>query len=348
LQSIAFPDSGARPASAKLGPVAGIGLLVGSLAFSLVLAEIGLRILGYKPWAYSGVDRHALNQPDPVLGWTNHPGHFVLPAYAPNGPQIDVTILEDGSRATAIPPSTAAQSVVILGCSLSFGWGLTDAETYPWKLQAAHPELRIVNDASGAQGTLQALLRLERIVASPNRPRLVLYGFFPRHEPRNVATYDWMRGLALNSTHGGVALPYVTLAADGGLVRHPPEAFAVWPLAEHLVTVRVAGDAYMRLVTRGRERDEREATRRLLVEMADVARTRRQPFAVVFLIAELGQKEDYARAFDASGVPWVDCVEPIRQQDKIPVDGHPNGRVHSRWATCLSTALPKLLASPQG
>ena len=338
-------DPGERPAAANLGSVAGIGLLLGSLVLSLVLAEIGLRVLGYKPWVYAGIDRTAVNEPDPVLGWTNSPGHFLLPPFEPGGRPIDVTILEDGSRATAIPPSSAAGSVVILGCSLTFGWGLTDPETYPWKLQAAHPELRIVNSASGAQGTLQALLRLERIVASPNRPRLVLYGFFPRHEPRNVATYDWMRTLAQYSRHGGVALPYVTLAADGGLVRHPPEAFAVWPLAEHLVTVRIAGDAYMRLVTRGRSRDEREATRRLLVEMARVAGEHRQPFAVVFLIAEPGQKEDYARFFGASGVPWVDCVEPIREQDKIPGEGHPNGEVNSRWADCLSKALPGLLTS---
>ena len=310
------------------------------------MAEIGLRLLGYRTWRYAGADRQdaPLHISDPVLGWTNKPGHYRLPPYVVDGNEIEVTILEDGSRATGSPPADNRATVVLLGCSVTFGWGLSDAQTYPWKLQQGHAELRVVNFGSSAQGTLQALLRMERIVALSPRPRLVLYGFFTRHVPRNVATYDWLRMLAQNSHRGIVADPYVTLAGEGGLERHPPQAFAVWPLAEWLVTARIAGDGYMRLVTHGREQLGPEATKRLMLEMTRVAREHSTPFAVVFLLAQPGKKEEYVSYFQSNDIPYVDCVEPFGEDDQIPVDGHPNERLNARWAQCIAHALPDLLA----
>ena len=284
--------------------------------------------------------------PDAVLGWTNKPGHYRLPSYFPGGEDIDVTILDDGSRATGSEGAGNRDTVVLLGCSVTFGWGLADAQTYPWKLQHSHPDLRIVNLASSAQGTFQALLRMERILDRLPHLRLVLYGFFTRHEPRNVATYDWLRMLAQNSHRGIVADPYVTLAADGGLERHPPQAFTVWPLAEQLVTARVLGDGYMRLVTHGREQEAPEVTKRLMLEMTRIAREHSTPFAVVFLLAQPGKKEEYVSFFEQNGIPYLDCVEAFEEADKIPIDGHPNEGLNDRWERCLSRKLPSVLGAP--
>jgi hypothetical protein len=281
--------------------------------------------------------------PDPVLGWTNKPGRYRLPPYVADGKDIEVTILDDGGRATSNEPMVDRERVIILGCSVTFGWGLSDQQTYPWKLQGDQPDLRIVNFGSSAQGTLQALLRMEAIISNAPRPRLVLYGFFTWHEPRNVATYDWLRMLAQNSSPGILADPYVTLTADGGLERHPPQAFTVLPLAEWLVTGRILGDGYMRLVTHGREKAGPEATKRLILEMTRLAREHGIPFSVVFLLAQPGKKEEYVSYFDKNDIPFVDCVEPFGEEDMIPIDGHPNERLNGRWAHCLSSHLPSLL-----
>ncbi|HSD09489.1 MAG TPA: hypothetical protein VLF14_00765, partial [Candidatus Binatia bacterium] len=273
--------------------------------------------------------------------WVNKPGHYVLPPHLPGGPTREVTILPDHSRATGA--SGGAERVVLLGCSVTNGYGLSDADTFAWKLQQGHPELRIVNFGTAAYGTFQSLLRMERLLDEPPPPRIVLYGFITQHEGRNVATYDWLRGLALNSKRGHVAPPYVTLGPGDTLERHPPEAFAIWPLADHLVTVRMAEDAYMHLLTYGRPAQGVEATKRLIGEMADLARSRSTAFAVVFLLEQDDEKDEYLEYFRRHRVPFADCVRPLTDDNRIPGEGHPNAKLNSAWAQCISDKLPDLL-----
>jgi hypothetical protein len=319
-------------------------LLVASLLASFGVAEVGLRLLRYRPWGHgaSRTDEPALHEPDSILGWVNKPGHYVLPPYVPGDSEREVTILADHSR-TVGGLSAGGGRVVFLGCSVTAGYGLSDADTFAWKLQHAHPQLHFANYGTAAYSTLQSLLRMEQLLARSPPPRLVLYGFITQHEARNVATYDWLRGLALTASRGHRAPPYVTLRAGNTLERHPPEAFSVWPLADHLVAVRVADDAYMHLVTYGRTSHAAQATKRLLLEMTALARSHSMPFGVVFLLAEEEKKREYVDFFRENDVPYVDCVQPLSEKNRIPGEGHPNGQLNSVWAQCISDKLPDLL-----
>jgi len=315
---------------------------------SLAIAEGGPRLLGRRPWTPvdSGPKETALHEPDPTLGWVNKPGRYVLPPHLAGGRERVVTVLADHSRATA-PAGTSsapdAQRVDLVGCSVTNGYGLSDADTFGWKLQAEHPDLRIVNFGTAAYGTYQSLLRMEKVLAEKPPPRLVLYGFITQHEARNVATYDWLRGLALNAERGHVAPPFVTLGPDETVVRHPPESFAVWPLADRSVFVRMAGDAYMHLATWGRGEQGADATKRLIGEMARVASEHGTPFAVAFLLSQDGRKQEYVDYFERKRIPYLDCVRPLDEKSRIPGEGHPNGELNSVWAQCISEKLPELL-----
>jgi hypothetical protein len=233
--------------------------------------------------------------------------------------------------------------VVFVGCSVTNGYGLSDDDTFAWKIQHSHPELAVVNFGTPAYGTFQSLLRMEQVLEETPPPRLVLYGFITQHEARNVATYDWLRGLALTAQRGHVAPPYVTLAAGETLVRHPPEAFSIWPLADRLVSVRMADDAYMHLLTYGRGGQSVEVTKRLIGEMSDLAGRHGVGFAVVFLVALDDKKDGYIRYFHERGVPYLECVRPLTEENRIPGEGHPNGALNSVWAQCISDGLPRLL-----
>jgi hypothetical protein len=338
------PRRAERPPSSRPAVVLAVAFtwLIGLLAAS----EASLRLLGRRTWQPVDPQKEtALHEPAPVFGWVNKPGHYVLPPHLPGGSERAVTILPDHSRATGAG-SAGGERVVLVGCSVTAGYGLSDADTFAWKLQQTHPELRIVNYGTAAYGTFQSLLRMEQVLSESPPPRLVLYGFITQHEARNVATYDWLRGLALNAARGHVALPYVTLGPGGRLERHRPESFSVWPLADHLVTVRVAGDAYMHLLTYGRSPQGSEATKHLLLEMAALARSHSTPFAVVFLIAGEGekQKREYFDFFQENNVPYLDCVQPLTEDNRIPGEGHPNGKLNSVWADCIANRLPDLLA----
>jgi hypothetical protein len=336
----------ARVTAGAANPFVLLVVLAMSLFAAFAVSEGVSRLLGRRPWRYVDNPHHepALHEPDPVLGWVNKPGHYRLPPHLPGGPERDVTILPDHSRATGPPgDGRSADRVVLVGCSITNGYGLSDVDTFAWKLQQGHPELRFVNFGTAAYGTLQSLLRMERVLEEGPPPRLVLYGFVTEHEARNVATYDWLRGLALNARRGHVAPPYVTLGPDGTLERHPPDAFSIWPLADRLVTVRIAQDAYMHLLTYGRAAQGVEATKRLISEMADLARRHSTPFAVVFLEAQDGKKEEYLDYFRRQRIPVVDCVRPLTDDYRIPGEGHPNAKLNSLWADCISEKLPDLL-----
>ncbi|MET0153121.1 MAG: hypothetical protein ABW298_11005 [Candidatus Binatia bacterium] len=337
------PRGSGRPVEPAHRPSVVLAVVATWLVALFAVAEICPRLLGRQTWRYVENPRGepALHESDPTFGWVNKPGHYVLPPHLPGGAMREVTVLPDHSRATGASGGT--ERVVLIGCSITNGYGLSDADTFAWKLQQGHPALRIVNFGTAAYGTFQSLLRMEQVLDQTPPPHLVLYGFITEHEARNVATYDWLRGLALNAKRGHVAPPYVTLGPGDTLERHPPEAFSIWPLADYLVTVRMADDAYMHLLTYGREAVGVEATKSLISEMAGLARRRSTAFAVVFLLAQDRKKEEYLDYFRQQGIPVLDCVRPHTEDNRIPGEGHPNVKLNSLWAQCISEKLPDLL-----
>jgi hypothetical protein len=335
LRATTFPAVTARPRKTGRLVVAAV-----SLAASFAIAEIGGRLLARSTtWRYPEHGKEPmLLEPDPRFGWINKTGHWVLPPFVAGEKTREVTNRADHSRTTGAAANMAAERVVFLGCSVTNGFGLSDEETLAWKIQRSHPEMQVVNFGTAAYSTFQSLLRMERVLDESPPPRLVVYGFATQHEMRNVATYDWLRGLALISNRGHVAPPFVTLAPAGALDRHPPQAFSVWPLADRSVVIRMGGDAYMHLVTWGRDQEKSEATKRLIAAMRDLAERHETRFAVAFLLAEEGKKEEYVSFFRESHIPYFDCVEPLTEDNRIAGEGHPNGKLNSVWAQCISEA----------
>src|SRR5262245_25799025 len=165
----------------------GVAVLL-ALGLALASAELLLRLTDHQPWRYLGVKpgEPTMHDADPELGWIPRPGQYEVPAYAPAGKDFSFTILADGTRVTGSPAARDAPAVAFVGCSLTQGWSIGDDETFAWRLHQPFPPLHVLNYGVGAYGTYQSLLVMERILARPNPPRLVLYGFMEEHESRNV------------------------------------------------------------------------------------------------------------------------------------------------------------------
>jgi hypothetical protein len=96
------------------------------------------------------------------------------------------TINSTGHRVVSPPPATGP-TLVLLGCSYTFGFGLADEDTLEARLQSCRPDLKIYNLAAGGYGTHQMLAnlesgRVEQICAEA--PRYVLYQMIPDHVRR--------------------------------------------------------------------------------------------------------------------------------------------------------------------
>jgi hypothetical protein len=136
-------------------------------------------------------------------GWTLRAGS----RYRGKGGET-ITINDRGYRGArhAARAEPGVTRVVMLGDSVAFGSGVSDAETFSALLDA-RPDVEVVNLAVDGYGTDQALLRLEREGLAYG-PSLVVLNFCVRNDYFDnalpVALYD-----------GRSPKPYFTAAGDG-------------------------------------------------------------------------------------------------------------------------------------
>ena len=94
-----------------------------------------------------------------------------------------------GRRVTPTSDGEALAEVLLFGCSFTFGWGLEDKETWPWKLgELLGPEWRISNYAYKGFGPQQMLSLLEEgMIETPSAPRRIALFLAIEHQIRRNA-----------------------------------------------------------------------------------------------------------------------------------------------------------------
>lgn len=318
--------------------------LAGGLLAAVLVGEVGLRLLGRGPaLTKTHPNEPVMLEPDSVLGWRNRPGTYAYPDYVRGAPEVRVTIGPDGTRATAAAPVARGDVVDLLGCSFTFGWALSDGRTLAWNLQQALPDLEIRNHGTPAYGTLQSLMALEALLAAGRVPRLVVYDLAELHARRNVAAAQWLRTLAATRARNNVSVPYATME-NGRLVRHPPEAIPLVPLADTSASLGLVQDALIRWRARGRTGQRRAVTEALLREMRDVVEKGHSRLLVAWLAHVPDTEEPYLPFLQREGFAVVDCRTPEFSHAKVAGEGHPDGQVNTRWAECLAPAIRAELA----
>lgn len=317
---------------------AGLAMILG-VAVAGTILEIGVRLQGHRPWTFVGNDPRIpiIFEADPVLGWRPKPGVYTLPAYDWSG-AAHVTIRADRSRATGAPPEQTPE-LVFIGCSFTFGWGVTDEETFAGVLQQRRPQWRVMNLGVPAYGGYQSMLRLEQLLASGVKPKRVLYGYMQGHEMRNIAHPVWTYMIEKYSTQGMVAVPYPTLDANGQLVRHPPERYPGWPLRSYLALVPLLEQQWAIFARHDRIEQRMDIADRIILDMWQLCRAHGIEFGVVLLQAQPAWKDHYARLLGSRDIRLIDCDIPPTADLVVPHDGHPNARAHGMYADCIERGL---------
>ena len=140
-----------------------------SLTCSLLLAELGLRLLGDTagtiPVAYEP-EKFFYKEPfreDRKLGWSLKPGRYSI-VQDGRGEPVRIGINQDGSRVTSEQNAderkiVSGPQLILVGDSYMFGHGLHNEETLGWQLQRRFPNLRVINWGVGGYSTCQVLDR---------------------------------------------------------------------------------------------------------------------------------------------------------------------------------------------
>ena len=214
------------PASRLREGLIRLALVAGSLLFSLVVLELGVRALdgwqALRHWPNlvlqartASWDRHTVH--DPRLGFVPRPDFYWYHGMAHyDALSRRMTPVTDGT-ALAEPP------VLVLGDSFAHGDEVDDNETWPTRLQPLIHR-RVVNAAMSGYGIDQMVLRGE-IEAAREKPAAIVLSFIADDVRRMEMKRVW-----------GAEKPYFTLS-DGKLVEHnvpvppPPDPAAtldVW------------------------------------------------------------------------------------------------------------------------
>jgi lysophospholipase L1-like esterase len=100
--------------------ITSILLVVGSIAVALALGEAGARLAGYR-----GLE---LYQPDRQVGWVLQPNQTTVTRVGHRPVQINGDGFRDDPLERQKPPNTVR--IFALGGSTTFGWGVSEEETY--------------------------------------------------------------------------------------------------------------------------------------------------------------------------------------------------------------------------
>ena len=222
--------------------------------FLFLVCEGTSRIFGFAPWEVQR-DREktiVVHEPDPVLGWRNKVGKYLIPAFSKNASNIIFQVLPGGIRASRHSLTINADpSILVFGGSFTQGWAISDNDTFVWKLQERFPGYQFLNYGTGGFGTYQSLLLMERVLQECSvTPKLVIYGFCGFHEDRNVASWGYLEGLTkLSFERKGhlkerVKIPYADIDSDGNILRFPPDPYRILPLGRYSGFVKFMEHTY--------------------------------------------------------------------------------------------------------
>ncbi len=332
------PEPARRLSRRKRVLFAGGVQLAIAAAFFLVAERVTLR-KGYLPWSppTKGViiTPQTLGRADPVLGFRYAPGTY--DAVFKGTHRARFTQGADGYRVTG-PPAEGEEpprpEVWVFGCSVTHGWGLNDAETFPWLLQEAFPAFRVRNLGIPGYGTVHSLLQFRELVATQPPPALAILVYADFHDERNAFNRSRRRAMR-RSTLPDAFFPYARLRADGTLVFREGQArYRPWPGMQRSAFVHLLENMYTGLADGLRHSHQ---VSRAVVSALDTDCRRHDVPLLVAGIANAQPMLAYCRrqrirntniAVDLTGPPYLNIYT-----------GHPSPEANRLYADRLLTYL---------
>lgn len=294
--------------------------------------------------------RQARSRFDEQLGWKNLPNEDKLTEV--HIPRLGCVHTwkassdETGCRKTSKDSAKHIDNylvVSILGCSLTYGVGLNDENTYAWQLQEKFPQKQVKNYGVAGYSLYQMLLVLERTIET-DKPEVVVLGFFYDHELRNTNSFR-NRIYQANRWRNPSCI-----SKRGKLRRFPPKGYNRLPLGEIFEITKLLEFNLnnLRFIGRGNNKIMRTTTEHLLLKIRSLCEKNNSKF----LIACLDYSEPYYEFFMKHGFSW--CITGVNRSELTddvrsrwtlyPFDGHPNQEANKRYAKVIGDAIERVLA----
>ena len=157
------------------------------------ILEVSLRIIGFRPYQLPIYSFES--EPTPCFGY-NEMGICLLPgAYQltiNDGLYFNATHTKDSCRiSSSLEEEKPHHSIAMLGCSYTYGTGVSDHQTYPYLLNEKLQNVAVKNYSVPSYGTIQHYLQLEKILQKHTIPEVIIVNYATFHEERNMLSRNY-------------------------------------------------------------------------------------------------------------------------------------------------------------
>jgi len=276
-------------------------------------------------WRYAKELKHRSDIP--VLGHEHVPSsHALLQS-------VDIRINERGLRGGPVGPrKPGVRRILVLGSSVTLGWGVPEEETMTVRLQkmfaADGQEVEVLNAGIGNYNAVRYVERFKQRLADLDPTDIVVHYFLRDAETLDAGRDNWLlRNSELAATTWIAFSRYFGKASEKTLEEHYRDVYR--PDAQGYRTMRAA---LHDLATIAKQR----GIRVYLAMTPDVHDLVDYKFGFIH--------QEMARVAAEEGFRYVDLLPPMRNLTprelwSMPGDPHPNGLGHRLMAEALYPAL---------
>ena len=226
----------------------------------------------------------------------------------------------------------------LTGCSFTYGMGVSDEQTFAWRLQQAFPGYRITNGGGPAYSTVHALLQLRELIEAGSPPDHFILCYLSFHDERNALTLRQRQHFqnafenaerSARHSYSAARYPYARIEEGGPVLAFVPmdSLYGHLPLRRHSSIVNLWEE--VRNDWLERRSGKAEVTRQLVEAIYRLCCEHGIAFTLALLDAGAPARDLQAYC-EKAGIPVfeaaVDYEHPFL--NNRPYDGHPNGLAH--------------------
>ncbi len=327
-------------------------LLAVFLTFAVIFAfgEAALRLIGKKPYSaefkfnFRIEPENRLYNRDPLLGYSNKPGCYKVIFTSPERNKAYTAVYTNGADSLRITrpvdaaPDSRARGLWIFGCSMTYGWSLSDGETYPWLLQKAMPDYDVKNFGVSGYGPLQSLLQFRREIEKEKKPEVVVLAYASFHDMRNTFSLNRRMSIIAWDKFGPLDQPYARIKRGKLDIQMAEYGLSLKPLMQKSVLITMLVKTYA--LFEPMILKERQVSQAIVSEFNDECGKKGIKFVVAGIGCDPSTKEflDWSKA---QGIHTVDISVNLKDRgmSNKPYDSHPSAAANKIYARKLQRFL---------
>ena len=312
--------------------------------------ELALWVVGGRP--YTQEDYHISVNPknafigDSKMGIALNPGTYDIELN--HQLNFQTTHLENGQRKVCFQPSYPTDTVLMLGCSFTYGYGVNDHENFSSLLQKSNPNLSFNNLGVIGYGSVQSYLQLEQLIKTGQSPKLVYLNFSSFHLDRNAMTPEFKRAMGIgfkqsleqsNQLMEDSHFPYCSSTQNFKIDYIPwSKMYSDWWGREYFASIN-----WLQTQLEIYERYKMNVigtSYQVLKEMKDLCHKNNIDFVLVHLNST-EESSELMQMLKQDGMEILEVGFDFEDPSitNLPVDSHPNAKGHQKIANSIQQHL---------